>query len=94
MRLLVIHGPSLNLLGTREPQIYGSKTLEDVNHDVMAAAKEHGIEVRFMQSNDEGTIIDAIHEARESADFMIINPGAYSHYSHAIADAISASGVR
>ncbi|MBV9277587.1 MAG: type II 3-dehydroquinate dehydratase [Candidatus Eremiobacteraeota bacterium] len=94
MRLLVIHGPSLNLLGTREPQIYGSKTLEDVNHDVMAAAKEHGIEVRFMQSNDEGAIIDAIHEARESADFMIINPGAYSHYSHAIADAISASGVR
>ena len=94
MRLLVIHGPSLNLLGTREPQIYGSKTLEDVNHDVMAAAKEHGIEVRFMQSNDEGAIIDAIHDARESADFMIINPGAYSHYSHAIADAISASGVR
>ena len=93
MRLLVIHGPSLNLLGTREPQIYGNKTLDDVNREIQSAASESGIEVQYFQSNDEGAIIDAIHEARNSADFIIINPGAYSHYSHAIADAIAAAGI-
>ncbi|MBV8689166.1 MAG: type II 3-dehydroquinate dehydratase [Candidatus Eremiobacteraeota bacterium] len=94
MRLLVIHGPSLNLLGTREPQTYGSKTLDDVNREISTVATERAVEARFMQSNDEGEIIDAIHDARNTADFIIINPGAYSHYSHAIADALTASGVR
>ncbi len=94
MRLLVIHGPSLNLLGTREPQIYGNKTLDDINHEISEAAAQHSIDVRFLQSNDEGEIIHAIHNARNDADFIVINPGAYSHYSHAIADAITAAGVR
>ena len=94
MRLLVIHGPSLNLLGTREPQIYGSQTLDEINREISSAAAELSLDVQFIQSNDEGAIIDAIHAARTSADFIIINPGAYSHYSHAIADAITAAGVR
>ncbi|MBV8364199.1 MAG: type II 3-dehydroquinate dehydratase, partial [Candidatus Eremiobacteraeota bacterium] len=81
MRVLVIHGPSLNLLGTREPQIYGNKTLDEINREIESAANQHSIELRCMQSNDEGNIIDAIHDARDSADFIIINPGAYSHYS-------------
>ncbi|MBV8726203.1 MAG: type II 3-dehydroquinate dehydratase [Candidatus Eremiobacteraeota bacterium] len=93
MRLLVIHGPSLNLLGSREPQIYGSKTLDDINHEIATAANELSVEVECKQFNDEGDIIDAIHAARSSVDFIIINPGAYSHYSHAIADAIAAGGV-
>jgi len=94
MQLLVIHGPSLNLLGTREPQIYGSQTLDEINREISSVAAELSVDVQFIQSNDEGAIIDAIHDARTSADFIIINPGAYSHYSHAIADAITATGVR
>jgi len=94
MQLLVIHGPSLNLLGTREPQIYGSQTLDEINREISSVAAELSVDVQFIQSNDEGAIIDAIHDARTSADFIIINPGAYSHYSHAIADAITAAGVR
>jgi len=93
MRLLVIHGPNLNLLGTREPAIYGTKTLEEINRDVAAAAADLSITTHFMQFNAEGEIIDAIQGARNSADVLIINPGAYSHYSHAIADAITAAGV-
>lgn len=93
MRLLVIHGPNLNLLGTREPEIYGSQTLAEIDRDIAAAAAELSIETRCMQCNAEGDIIGAIHDARDSADVLIINPGAYSHYSHAIADAITATGI-
>lgn len=93
MRLLIIHGPNLNLLGTREPEIYGKKTLAEIDGEIEDCAKELSVSVRSMQSNHEGEIIDALHAARESADAVIINPGAYTHYSYAIADAISAIGL-
>src|SRR3954463_7821703 len=89
-RLLLMHGPNLNLLGTREPAIYGSGTLADVERAVADAARHRNVEVRSVQSNSEGTIIDGIHEARGWASGIIINAGAYTHYSYAIADAIAA----
>jgi 3-dehydroquinate dehydratase II len=89
MRVLVIHGPNLNLLGEREPDIYGRTTLAELNEQIAAAARELGASVEFIQHNGEGEIIDAIHEARARYDGIVINPGAYSHYSYAIADAIS-----
>jgi 3-dehydroquinate dehydratase-2 len=93
MRVLVIHGPNLNLLGVREPEIYGSQTLEELNARVAVAAKAESIDVRFEQYNGEGQIIDALHAARTAYDAVVINPGAYAHYSHAIADAIRGIGI-
>lgn len=93
MRILVIHGPNLNLLGTREPEIYGTVTLEEIDRQLQAAAASLSATVRSIQSNHEGEIIDALHAARNDTDVVIINPGAYTHYSYAIADAISAIGV-
>jgi len=90
MRVLVIHGPNLNLLGNREPDVYGSQTLADVNDCISATAADLGIDVAVEQYNGEGAIIDALHAARERYDAVVINPGAYSHYSYAIADAIAA----
>jgi 3-dehydroquinate dehydratase-2 len=90
MRVLVLHGPNLNLLGTRQPEIYGSQTLGDLNDAISAAAEELGVEVVCQQYNGEGQIIDALHAARTAYDAVVINPGAYAHYSYAIADAISA----
>lgn len=90
MRVLVIHGPNLNLLGEREPEIYGTLTLDEINRRIRDEAAELGIEVRCFQSNSEGAIIDAIHGARREADAIIINPGAYTHYSVAIRDALAA----
>jgi 3-dehydroquinate dehydratase-2 len=90
MRVLVLHGPNLNLLGDREPEVYGSQTLADVNELIAAAAHDLGIGVVCQQYNGEGEIIDALHAARGQYDAVVINPGAYSHYSHAIADAIAA----
>jgi 3-dehydroquinate dehydratase II len=89
MRVLVIHGPNLNLLGERQPEIYGKKTLSELNDDIAAAARELGVGVDCVQHNGEGEIVDAIHEARTRYDGIVINPGAYAHYSYAIADAIS-----
>ena len=89
MRVLVIHGPNLNLLGEREPEIYGRQTLPEVNELIATEAKRLNVEVSFVQHNGEGEIIDAIHGARQQFDAIVINPGAYSHYSYAIADAIS-----
>ena len=88
MRLLVIHGPNLNLLGEREPEVYGTQTLDQINRRIADEAKLLSIEVRCIQSNSEGAIIDALHDARADYDGVIINPGAYSHYSLAIADAV------
>ncbi|MCQ1949047.1 MULTISPECIES: type II 3-dehydroquinate dehydratase [Arthrobacter] len=87
--LLVLNGPNLNLLGTREPAIYGSSTLADVEAAAMAAASAHGWTVDCVQSNHEGDLIDAIHAARGTADGIVINPAAYSHTSVAIPDALS-----
>lgn len=92
-RFLVIHGPSLNLLGTREPEVYGPLTLEEIDQRLRAWASEVGVEVRCTQSNHEGAIVDAIHQAAGWASGLVINPGAYTHYSYAIRDAIAAVGL-
>ena len=91
MRILLINGPNLNMLGTREPEIYGRDTLDDVVARVETKAKELGVEVTALQSNHEGAIVDFIQQNQASADGLIINPGAFGHYSYAIRDAISGS---
>lgn len=93
MRVLVLHGPNLNLLGNREPEIYGSQTLADIDDIIMAAANDVGAVVHCEQHNGEGEIIGTLHAARMQYDGVVINPGAYSHYSHAIADAIAGIGI-
>jgi 3-dehydroquinate dehydratase-2 len=93
MRVLVIHGPNLNLLGEREPAIYGTQTLAEVDASIAACAKELGVDVRCVQHNSEGAIIDELHAARGSCEAVLINPGAYTHYSYAIADAIAAIAI-
>ena len=90
MKLLVINGPNLNMTGIRKKNIYGSETLEDINKYLSDYGKTKGAELDFFQSNHEGDIIDAIHKSRNSYDGVIINAGAYTHYSYAIRDAIEA----
>ncbi|WP_309686978.1 type II 3-dehydroquinate dehydratase [Armatimonas sp.] len=90
LRVLLLNGPNLNLLGQREPDVYGTMTFEELNKRVRDYAKEIGIELKALQSNHEGVLIDAIHEAADWADAIVINPGAYTHYSYAIADALKA----
>lgn len=87
--LLLLNGPNLNMLGTREPEIYGRETLEDVQLLAQSTAEELGFELKALQSNHEGVLLDAIHEARTTAAGIIINPGAFTHTSIALADAIS-----
>lgn len=89
-KFLVLHGPNLNLLGKREPEVYGYDSLQDIELRLRTAAQEHNIELQFLQSNHEGVLIDAIHEAREWATGIMINPGAFTHYSYALRDALSA----
>ena len=89
MKILIINGPNLNMLGKREPSIYGSDTLETINQEITSHAEEHNISVEFVQSNIEGVIIDYIHEANNNFDGIILNAGAFTHYSYAIRDAIS-----
>lgn len=86
----VLNGPNLNLLGQRQPEIYGSTTLADVERDCRALGAELGLEIAFHQSNHEGAIIDLIHEARRSAQAIVINPAAFTHTSVAILDALNA----
>lgn len=90
MKILVVHGPNLNLLGTRETDVYGEQTLDDVNAMLSSEAEKLGAEIRTMQSNSEGALIDAIQDARGWADAIIINPGAYTHTSIALRDAVAA----
>ncbi|RRN63140.1 type II 3-dehydroquinate dehydratase [Caulobacter sp. 602-1] len=89
----VLSGPNLNLLGTREPEIYGRDTLEDVRTRCEARAASRGVSVVFRQSNHEGVLIDWVHEARESASALIINPAGYGHTSIALLDALKALSI-
>ena len=93
MKILVLHGPNLNMLGVREPEIYGSDTLEDVNRSLASAAADRAVELRIRQSNHEGVLVDEIQQALEWADGILINPGAYTHTSIALHDACVAVGL-
>ena len=93
MKFLVLHGPNLNLLGKREPGIYGSQTLEDINLSLGELSSELGCELLFFQSNSEGELISAIHNAVQDCNGVLLNPAAYTHTSIAIRDALSAVGL-
>lgn len=88
--ILILHGPNLNLLGLREPDIYGALTLGEINHRLQDYGQELGFEVRTYQSNSEGALIDALHEARAWAKGIVFNPGGYTHTSVALRDAVAA----
>jgi len=92
-RILVLNGPNLNLLGERDPEHYGSRTLDEINGDMAYLAARLSVELVFLQSNHEGDIIDMIHSERKSCQGIIINPGALTHYSYAIRDALETVGV-
>lgn len=91
--ILVLHGPNLNLLGTREPGVYGATTLAEINAMLEQEAAARDVELRILQSNHEGALIDALHAARGWAEGILINPGALTHYSYALRDAIAAVGL-
>jgi 3-dehydroquinate dehydratase-2 len=93
MKILILHGPNLNLLGVREPGVYGQETLASINDRLENLASLEGVEVRCVQSNHEGVLVDEIQAAREWADGILINPGAYTHTSVAIRDAVAAVGL-
>lgn len=93
MKILILHGPNLNLLGAREPDIYGSLTLEEINNRLVELGKSLGAEVTCMQSNHEGALVDALHEAGEWADGVVFNPGGYTHTSVALRDAVTAIAI-
>ena len=90
--ILVLHGPNLNLTGTREPALYGKTSLTEINTRLEELGHEYGVDVRAVQSNHEGALIDALHEARGWADGALFNPGALTHYSYALRDAVAAVG--
>ena len=89
MNILVLHGPNLNLLGEREPEVYGLATLADINHMLETEAAKFGVSLKYFQSNHEGALIDRLHEERKWLDAIIMNPGAFAHYSWALRDAVA-----
>ena len=91
--VLILHGPNLNLLGIREPEIYGALTLEDINRALAARGREAGLTLDFFQSNHEGALVDAVQGAQGKYEFIILNAAAYTHYSIALRDAIAAVEV-
>lgn len=91
--VLVLHGPNLNLLGLREPGVYGTLTMDDINTRMVELGKELGLEVRCFQSNHEGALIDALHDARTWAAGVVFNPGGYTHTSVALRDAVAAISI-
>jgi len=93
MNLLVLHGPNLNLLGEREPEVYGKTTLAQLNAALRKRARQLKASLRIFQSNGEGALIDLLHKHRRWADGVVFNPGAYTHYSYALRDAVSACNV-
>lgn len=93
MRILVLHGPNLNLLGLREPEIYGSMTLSDLEAEIRRAAEARGVEVQFFQSNQEGILIDHLHQARGWADVVLLNAGGLTHTSISLRDAVVGIGI-
>ena len=94
MNVLVLHGPNLNLLGTREPAVYGSVTLPDIDRELTQIAKDAGSTLQTLQSNHEGVLIDRVHAARtDGTDFIVINPGAFTHTSVALRDAIAGVAI-
>ena len=92
LKMLVLNGPNLNLVGIREPGVYGKQSIDLINKGLQDYANELGVEIEIRQSNHEGQLIDWLHEAREAFDGVVLNAGAYTHYSYAIRDAISAIG--
>lgn len=93
LKIMVINGPNLNMLGVREPQVYGNQSYVDLENYIEEYCEEKGIEVTVLQSNGEGELIDFIHHANGNFDGIVINPGAYTHYSYAIRDALSSVSV-
>lgn len=93
MKILVLHGPNLNLLGTREPKHYGSMTLDEINTRLVQVAHRRGTELKCSQSNHEGALVDALQDARSWAAGVVFNPGGYTHTSVALRDAIAAIGI-
>lgn len=93
MKFLVLHGPNLNLLGTREPEVYGSMTMDDINARLVEQGRELDVEIKCQQSNSEGKLIDILQDARTWADGVIFNPGGYTHTSVALRDAIASIGI-
>ncbi|SEP40444.1 3-dehydroquinate dehydratase [Nitrosovibrio sp. Nv6] len=93
-RILILHGPNLNLLGTREPEVYGSMTLREIDDNLAVLAENHGIGLAHFQSNTEGALIDRVQQARgDGISFIIINPAAYTHTSIALRDALASTGI-
>ncbi|MFO7952364.1 MAG: type II 3-dehydroquinate dehydratase [Bacillota bacterium] len=93
MKILVLHGPNLNMLGQREPEVYGSLTLGQIDHALKERSKKMGVSIECYQSNHEGALVDRIQEATKEFEGILINPAAFSHYSYALRDALAAAGL-